>query len=954
MIFGREPELRALRDVVDRAARGQGGLLVLRGSSGVGKSTLLAEARTHARARGLAVRSADNGPLDAEIPFGTAHRLLAPEPPGTRTYGPPAGSPGGTPHPDGTPHPGGPAWPARAPAARGDGPGAEVPQPVLHALFRTVARLGADDGALLAVDDLQWCDAASLRWLSYLAHRIEQTPITIVTCLNESEPAADPALVDAVCRAGSRMRIGGLDADATDAWLRSALAGTGPALRQTCHRLTHGNPFLLTELVASFARHGVPADTAALARFTAEGLTRRIRGRLARASDGARALARALTVADDQLDIATLAALADLDVPAAAHAVAELVTAGIVADTARIRFSHTLLRNAVDGTLDPAYRRAAHARAAALLRGTGAPTEAVAAHLVKAGPPGEPWMTRTLAAAATSAHALDAPDVALGFLRHALTGPHPDRSPLLCYLGLLEAYTGGEQGPAHLAESLALARDPVGRSGAVAHLAWCPEPPPDGMRVLAEALDQADADQKADVACYYGLALAGRAMRFQPGPEHRARAAFLRARIRDEPWERPLSAMATAALTLMEGGPAARALTHARRAVADLLGSDRYRAIPAGSALRRPGGMAQMVLGQAAWTFLHADEPDEALAAVAHEAFTDGRFGHGAAEASRRYIRGLAHLRAGALREARDELEAGIRYAQISGEANTAWYAVRVTLYVETLVTQGEHAHLLELRDSPRGRSALTHLDDYQPFLLQRGRNLAALGEHHRALALIERAGALATRWHTDNPSLMPWRSEAALVRLALGERKAARDLTEEEVARARRWGAPLTLSQALVRHGRVLGEPETVEEGLALLTDRRAQCHRAHGLVLLGETLGERGHRDDAVRQLMRGYDTAVSCGAGLHAARAAAALAAAGARPRRLTGVPALTRQERLIACRAAEGATNREVAEELLLTLRTVEQHLTHVYRKLGIDGRAGLRPVLAAAGLVPPAG
>ncbi|MER5987965.1 AAA family ATPase [Streptomyces sp. NPDC001787] len=908
MIFGRQPELRALQDMVDRAARGQGGLLVLRGGSGIGKSVLLAEARTRAAARGLDVRTADHGPLDAEIAFGTAHRLL-----GTRETG----------------------------------LGADVTYPVLHALFRQVAHLAAGDGALFAVDDLQWCDAASLRWLAYLAHRCEELPILIVACLNDAEPPAEPGLVCAVCAAGTQLTLTGLDEDATDVWMRTTLTGTGPALRQTCHRLTGGNPFLLTQLVTAFARDGIPENTGSLSRFTAEGLDRRIRQRLVRASGGARTLARSLTVADGQMDITLLARLTGLEVETAAGAVAELVAAEIVADASPIRFAHTLLRNAVDSDLFPAFRRATHARVATLLRETSAPAEAIAAHLVKAGPPREAWMIQTLTSAATSPQAREAPDMALAFLRHALTGPGQDRSALLRFLGVLEVCHGGERGPAHLAESLALSGEPTARAASAAGLAWCPEPPQNNMNIVEQALDQADASQKADVACSYSLTLAGRAVWFRPGPAHRSRVEFLRDRIRDQPWERPLSSIAEACLSLMAGTSAATALTHARQAVRELLGSDLYRQIPSGSDFRPPGGLAQIVLGQAAWTYIYADETDEALVTVTHEGFTDGQFGHATAEATRQYIRGLAHLRAGDLRHARDELEAGIRYIQVSGEANTAWYAGRVTAYVDLLVTLGEHSHLLELRDSPRGRSAMTHLHDHQPFLLQRGRNLAALGEFGRAVKLMDRAGVLAVERHTDNPALMPWRSEVALVRLAMGDRKAARDLTGEEVERARHWGAALTLSRALARHGRTMGEPEIIEEALGLLTAGRADCQLAHGLVLLGETLLEKGRRDDAVRQLMRGYDAAVRCGAGLYANHAASALAVAGARPRLTTGVRSLTRQERIIARRAAEGATNRQIAEELLLNLRTVEQHLTSVYRKLEIAGRAGLRTALGDA-------
>ena len=94
---------------------------------------------------------------------------------------------------------------------------------------------------------------------------------------------------------------------------------------------------------------------------------------------------------------------------------------------------------------------------------------------------------------------------------------------------------------------------------------------------------------------------------------------------------------------------------------------------------------------------------------------------------------------------------------------------------------------------------------------------------------------------------------------------------------------------------------------------------------------------------------DEAHACGAEPLAERAADELRASGARPRRraITGLDALTPSERRVASHAADGRTNREIAQELFVTVATVETHLSRAYRKLGVDGRAALAGALTAA-------
>jgi DNA-binding CsgD family transcriptional regulator len=131
------------------------------------------------------------------------------------------------------------------------------------------------------------------------------------------------------------------------------------------------------------------------------------------------------------------------------------------------------------------------------------------------------------------------------------------------------------------------------------------------------------------------------------------------------------------------------------------------------------------------------------------------------------------------------------------------------------------------------------------------------------------------------------------------------------------------------------------------VLTDSPAKLEHAKARTELGATLRRANRRSEAREQLRRAVELATICGATPLAARAETELRATGARPRRtaLSGIESLTPSERRVAQRAAESATNREIAQALFVTQKTVEVHLSSVYRKLGISSRSQLPALLA---------
>jgi DNA-binding CsgD family transcriptional regulator len=195
------------------------------------------------------------------------------------------------------------------------------------------------------------------------------------------------------------------------------------------------------------------------------------------------------------------------------------------------------------------------------------------------------------------------------------------------------------------------------------------------------------------------------------------------------------------------------------------------------------------------------------------------------------------------------------------------------------------------------------------------------------------------------------WRSQAALARAALRERDHAVELAEEQVALARRFGAPGVLGSAL----RVLGVVRGGHEGLAALREATSSLEgsalvleHARAVIDLGAALRGERQLDEARETLRKGLEIAQRCGATGVANAAINELVLAGAKPRRsaTTDVDALTPSERRVAQMAAEGLTNKEVAQALFVTVNTVQTHLQRAYRKLGIRSRSQLEGRLAS--------
>jgi len=201
------------------------------------------------------------------------------------------------------------------------------------------------------------------------------------------------------------------------------------------------------------------------------------------------------------------------------------------------------------------------------------------------------------------------------------------------------------------------------------------------------------------------------------------------------------------------------------------------------------------------------------------------------------------------------------------------------------------------------------------------------------------------------NPAYSEARSLRALA-LARADRvpEALAD-AEEEVRLARSFGAPRALGRSLRMLGTIRGEPglEHLREAVGVLAPSPAKLEHARALAALGSALRRARRPTEARGPLRQALELAAVCGADGLVEDVRSELYATGSRPRveALGGVASLTPSERRVAGLAAEGDTNKAIAQTLFVTPKTIELHLSNVYRKLGIRSRRELSAALAHA-------
>lgn len=933
----REAELDRLRALVAGAASGRGGAVVLEGPAGIGKTTLLTAAGEVAAGRGVERLTARGGELERDFAYGVVRQLLEPR----LVRGSPDeralllhGAAGLAAPLLGLPAEG----VARYTGALGDDPTAAA----LHGLYWLTANLAAETPLLIAVDDLHWSDTASVRFLAYLARRVGELPVLLVVASRPPVEAHAPELIEALAAdpAVRRLEPAPLSEAAVAQLVRHQLgADAADEFCRACHTATGGNPFLVRAVLSAVAEKGLAAHAAHAGRLPEVGsraVARSVTRRLARLGDDAHRLARAVAVLGTNAEPHRASALAGLEDERGAAAVDALVGAQVLAPGRPLEFVHPIVRTAVHDAIPPAERARRHAAAARLLHSQGGDAERVAPHLLAAEPAGDAWVVDVLRSAAARSIDRGAPEAAVRYLGRALDEPPEPclRGELLGDLGKAEARAAlPDVAVEHLRQALAETPDPRRRAQMAHDLALglvAPGRYVEAVAMLEEAVDAARTVDpelgrrvEAELLCSARLVaetLPVAIERFARLPAHIAG---------DTPGERMLLAT-LAHQRLLDGGSAAEAVALATRAFD-------------GGLIAEQTGDSGLVI-DAVFALIIAGELDRAERAI-EEALSDvRRRGSVIGFARQTCMRAMLNFERGALAECESDARATIDAAWQPG------YRIARMAYgprVRALVEQGR------LDDAERALSS-AGLDDEiaDSFMLNfvlfaRASLRLAQGRARQAAVDFEELGRRERRWRGDNPGVFPWRSGLALTLLAEGERALA--LARAELELARRLGTAGAIGRALRVVGLAAGGTEgtqALRESLAALDGSPWRLEHARTLVALGAAVRRQGRRADAREPLHAGMELAHVCGAAPLVERAREELVATGSRPRRImrTGVDALTASERRVAAMAADGMTNREIAQALFVTTRTVEVHLTHAYQKLDITSRDQLPAAL----------
>jgi DNA-binding CsgD family transcriptional regulator len=938
-LLEREPALAAIERILDAAETGGGSALLIEAHAGMGKTRLHEAALDGARDRGMRVLRAAGAELEQSVAFGVARQLLTGQL-GELTVAQREALLADAPAP------------VRALAGSGGGGGGEPEDAgddlaLAHGLFTLLSTADESRPALIAIDDLHWCDGPSLEFVLYILHRLDELPIAMLLTQRASLAADGPEALNGIAAHPrvDTIALSPLRQDTVAELVGAALGDrASDGVIEACHEATAGNPFYLHELLLALEEEQRLSSEQLAERARAlapEGVTRIVRVRVGRLGPAAGRLSRAVAILGDDAPLRHAAHLAGLPVAEAARAAHELANVEILLDREPLRFVHPLVRHAIVGDIPASERGSRHLDAARLLYAEGAESERVAAHLLLGRAEGDAWVVEQLGAAARDARASGAAQSAASYLRRALEEPpSPELRPeLLAELGSAEAAAGLPSAAGHLTRALAGITEPRRR----AELAL----------ERGRALEGQGRHREAAQAFEDGLSELG------TGPE-------------DEALQDQLEAELLGAATFV---PAlqARLVEHGARVLEreDVPPRTRAGRLLLAHAARRAafaGRPSSIVLefAERAWddgcvldpaipqwigwrltveAFLLGGDLERAIE-LAEAAIEDARRRSSPlAFATASLFRALPELGRGEVDAACADLESALATRRFG------WHQfsrMAFSQYALCLLEKGQVERAAELMGEDPPSAEPRDLEEALcTYAL--GTVRQAQGRPGEALDLFLAAGGVVER--TLNVfGFCPWRTAAAVAALGAGQPAQALELALEADAVTQR----TEVLHQRIRALRVLGLCQPGAEGIATLTaavelgrHSPPRLETVRALVDLGAAMRRANKRSAARQHLQLAADVALKGGATALHERARTELAATGARPRRvalLSGPASLTPSERRIAELAAAGSSNREIAQALFVTPKTVEYHLRNVYRKLEIEKRQALAAAL----------
>ena len=909
--LGRSSELAALRRAAAATRTGKPDVVFVSGVAGIGKTSLLNRAREELEGHGGTVLFATGGSSDE-----TLRELFAP-------LGLTAPEEARRPLLSGAARGAAPTLLPGSEAAPAEG----VSYSILHGWYRLALNLLAQGPLTLMLDDAHRCDPLVLRWVDFLLRRADDHALLVV--LADEPDAAGPGreLLATITghTAGTMIELTPLsDAEVGDSAAAALGAGPEAAFVQICSKLSGGNPLSLHTLLKALREQGVRPDEPGARQAAEIGervLRDSIRARLARLPESALKVAAGIVLLDTA-EPRMVAALLELPAPAVVAAIDVLrrhrllpsVGSGIVREQAQ----KALLGQLPRGELD-----ALRLRGALLLHDNGRPPEKVARLLAELPELSEPWMYNTLREAAADARRRDDPEAATRFLNRYLRAVPGHQETLVELATILEEIdpetaffnffqairrTDDLRARVPLVIRLSLLSLRVGRSV----LAF---------RLLADVLEALGAnagvvpDAASDLRLQVRTLLLAVGMHSQrTAREALRRARTIEARSNGTPSERMLLSL-LGSTAVLDGGHWEQAAKLARAALSGTL------VVHAGPLII------------AAQTLNYAGLPAEALAAL--DPIVEGIEGPDARWTLCHALAVRSWVAAGMGRpvEAAD-IETAMRMAR-----HEDWALPRI-MFASHLVNRGEPARAEALLDEIRQPNFAW---EYPQMLMVRAWARLQLDDFGGALSILQQCGHSLAEAGINCAVPASWWFEATALLTGLDRRSEALALIDAQEEAIVRWGTPEVVGLGLAARGVATGGRaglELMAEGVERLAASPARHSQLRAELVVGHALVLAGNDVEARKYLRRATDLAARCGCQGVGALAKKWLVAAGGRTRKPGGGPfdLFTAAEWRVIEQAVAGATNREIAAALFVTLRTVETHLSNVYRKVGVSSRA----------------
>lgn len=927
MLLERRDELAEADRALRAGLAGNGSSVVVTGPPGVGRSALLREVAEAAASMGARVLRADGTRAEQDFAFGIVQQLLQPLVTGASDA-------------DRALWFAGAARPVRRmfvdeSCSIDDPPPALPAEPVLRGLRSLVVRVARQTATLLVVDDLQWADSPSLRWLGYLAKRLDGTRLVVLGVVCGSCVPTDAALLqEIVTSAGHLLQPAPLSVGAV-AELVSREFGEECAgeFASACHEVTGGLPASVLPVLRGLRAQDV-RPLARNAREIAERgpplLSERRMFLLNIQPEAVRDFAGAMAVLGDLAEPDLVGALAGLDRVACGSARQAMDGIGLLARTSELRFAHVSVRVAVESAMTVAECVRMHRRAATLLHDAGYSAEHVADQLVQITFGYEPWAIDVLRAAAGAALERGSGRAAARYLRRSLLDSPADggdRARLLVDLAVAERGFDIASSVRHLTQALQVLVPPAERAAAALWIPPALVAADPGLAALVHDVSR-ELDAADPAGSHRELAVRLEACGRYLGLQDDARLAGATRRLAELGTEPPVAT--TAGRELLAVLAYAATVTGRTRAedVAAVAARvlDREPAAPQHAFTALPLLVSALVAADAPqvampWLRITVDNArDQESAGV--RALVEAEW---SAMLNATGQLGVARsLALGALAVADQSWPEAVALATAiladislcTQDVGLAEQVLATGREIEDLRVVAAHRMLRGLVDFARARSS-------------------------QALDRFLDCGNLLVRGGWANPAMCPWRIWAAAAHERLGDTESARALAAQEHAAALTWDAPATSGRAL----RSLGALTRGDDGVELLraaVDRLAgsadRVEHARALAVLGTRLADRS-RAESRELLARADRTIYECN--LTWAEPVAENTVHGPIPRLATTARnVLSKTELTVVELVAQGWANQRIADSVGVTRRAIEKNLTGIYRKLGVSGRAEL--------------